>query len=179
MWSIKKLQPFLSAFGNTFLLILLSSSVTFAVSQILNDPQGFEGIKWGTPLHSMKRLSLIDLDERIQTYRFTNNSFQFANTKVESLHLLSIDGKFARVMIRYHGEKTHQGIMQYLTNQYGKVKWRPGSMLRGLTQENTWRGNETEAILNYREHGARGFLMIQSRILAPKFLDLASSDHSH
>ncbi len=178
MCSINKLQRFLSVFGNTLLLVLFSTSVTFAVSPISNDPQGFADIKWGAPLHNMKRLSLIDLDGRIQTYQFTNNSFKFADTKVESFRLLSIDGKFARVMIRYQGEETHQAIMQYLTNQYGKVKRRPGSMLRGLTQENTWRGNETEASLNYREHGARGFLMIQSRILAPKFLDLAS-DHSH
>ena len=126
----------------------------------------------------MKKLSLVAPDGRIQTYQFTNNSSQFANTRVESFRLLSIDGKFARVMIRYHGEKAHQAIMQYLINQYGKINRRPGSMLRGLTQENTWRGSETEANLNYREHGARGFLMIQSRILAPRFLDLAS-DHSH
>ncbi|MEC9005502.1 MAG: hypothetical protein VX564_01070 [Nitrospirota bacterium] len=126
----------------------------------------------------MKGLSLIDLDGRIQAYQFANNSFQFANTTVESLRLLSIDGKFARVMVRYHGKETHQAIIQYLTNKYGKAKRRPGSMLRGLVQENTWRGSETEASLNYREHGARGFIMIQSRILAPKFLDLIS-DHSH
>ena len=175
---MSRLQRLLSAFGNTLLLVFFSTSITFAISPILDDPKGFEGIKWGAPLHSMKGLSLIDLDGRIQAYQFANNSFQFANTTVESLRLLSIDGKFARVMIRYHGEETHQTIMQYLTNQYGKVKRRPGSMLRGLTQENTWRGSETEASLNYRQHGTRGFLMIQSRILAPKFLDL-TSDHSH
>ena len=175
---MNRLQSLLSPFGHILLLVLFSTSITYAITQISNDPQGFDGIKWGTPLHSMKRLSLIDLDGRIQAYEFTNNSFQFANTQVESLRLLAIDGKFARVMIRYHGEETHQTIMQYLTNQYGKVKRRPGSMLRGLTQENTWRGSETEASLNYQQHGTRGFLMIQSRILAPKFLDL-TSDHSH
>ena len=178
MCSINKLQPFLSAFGNTLLLVLLYVSVAFAVSPIKNDPQGFDGIKWGTSLHNMKRLSLIDLDGRIQIYQFTNNSFKFADANVESLRLLSIDDKFARVMIRYQGEENHQAIMQYLTNQYGKVIRKPGSMLRGLTQENTWRGDETEVSFNYREHGARGFLMIQSRVFAPKFLDLAS-DHSH
>ena len=178
MCSMNRIQRLLSTFGNTLLLALFATSITFAISPISNDPQGFEGIKWGTPLHSMKRLSLVDLDDRIQAYQFTNNSFQFAKTRVESLRLLSIDGKFARVMIRYHGEETHQAIMQYLTSQYGEIKRRPGSMLRGLVEENTWRGSETEASLNYREHGARGFLMIQSRILAPKFLDL-TSDHSH
>ena len=178
MCSINKLQQFLSAFCNTLLLVLFFISITFAGSPISNDPQGFAGIKWGASLHNMKRLSLIDLDGQIQTYQFTSNSFEFANAKVESLHLLSIDGKFARVMIRYQGEETHKLIMQYLTNQYGKVRRRPGSMLRGLTQENTWRGNETEVNLNYREHGARGFLMIQRRILAPIFLDL-TSDRAH
>lgn len=166
-------------------LLLISLSLTFltitptlAISPISHDPQGFNEIKWGTPLHTLDRLSLIDLDDRTQTYRFKDGSLKFANTNVESLHLLSIDGKFARVMIRYQGEHTHTAIMQYLTTQFGPVNTTRGSMVRGLNQENTWRGNETEINLNYRGHGERGFILIQSRILAPRFLEM-SSDHSH
>ncbi|MDA0739752.1 MAG: hypothetical protein O2999_14625 [Nitrospirae bacterium] len=151
---------------------------TTAISPIFNDPEGFEGLKWGVPLHTLGHLALVDPDGRIQTYQFKENSLRFADTTVETFRLLSIDHKFARVMIRYHGESTHHAIMKYLTSQYGPVIRRPGSMVRGLNQENTWRGTATEANLNYREHGERGFLMIQSQVLAPRFLDLTSS-HSH
>jgi len=168
----------ISVVFTSLLLVLLTTSPTRAISPILNDPQGFEGIKWGTALHTFSHLSLIDSDDRIQAYQFSEDTLRFANTHVESLRLLTIDGKFARVMIRYQGEDSHHAIMMYLTRKYGPMERRPGSMMRGLNQENTWRGDETEATLNYREHGERGFLMIQSRILAPRFLDM-TSDHSH
>ncbi len=158
-------------------------SVTFvaqtkAISPIFNDPEGFEGLKWGVPLDTLSQLTLVEPDGRIHAYQFKENSLRFADTEVETFRLLTIDHKFARVMIRYHGESTHHAILKYLTSQYGPVIRRPGSMVRGLNQENTWRGTATEANLNYREHGERGFLMIQSQVLAPRFLDLASS-HSH
>ena len=149
-----------------------------AVSPIANDPHGFQGIEWGTPLDTLNSVFLVEPDDRIQWYQFKKNGLQFANTQVESLQLLTIDGKFARVMIRYQGEPTHQAIMKYLSDQYGEIKHRRGSMVRGLNQENTWRGNETEISLNYRGLGERGFILFQSRILAPRFLEMAS-DHSH
>jgi len=51
-------------------------------------------------------------------------------------------------------------------------------MIRGLNQEYSWRLDETEISLSYRGLGERGFLMIQSRVLAPRFLELLS-DHTH
>ena len=168
----------ISIVSTILLLVLFTTHPIQAISPISHDPHGFEGIKWETALHTLPHLSLIDSDDRIQAYQFSEKTLRFANTHVESLRLLTIDGKFARVMIRYHGEGTHHAIMKYLTKNYGPVNHRPGSMLRGLNQENTWRGDETEANLNYREHGERGFLMIQSRILAPRFIDMIS-DHGH
>lgn len=154
--------------------VILTTSLIQAISPISHDPQGFEGIKWETALHTLDHIIFIDSDDRIQSYQFSKDTLEFADTQVESLRLQSIDGKFARVMIRYHGDNTHQAIMTYLIKNYGPVIHKPGSMLRGLTQENTWRGDETEANLNYREHGERGFLMIQSRVLAPRFLEQSS-----
>jgi hypothetical protein len=153
---------------------ILTTSLIQAISPMSADPQGFEGIRWDTELHTLDQLTLVDSDNRIQSYQFSKDTLRFANAQVESLRLLTIDGKFAKVMIRYHGENIHQTIMAYLTKNYGPVIHKPGSMLRGLTQENTWRGDETEANLNYREHGERGFLMIQSRVLAPRFLEQSS-----
>ena len=49
-------------------------------------------------------------------------------------------------------------------------------MIRGLNQEYSWRLEDTEISLSYRELGERGLLTIQSRILAPRFLELLS-DH--
>lgn len=90
----------ISGVFTSLLLVLLATSPTYAISQISNDPQGFEGIKWETALHTLKHLSLIDSDDRIQSYQFSKDTLRFVNTHVESLRLLTIDGKSARVMIR-------------------------------------------------------------------------------
>jgi hypothetical protein len=169
--------PLIIGFASlSFFLLVVDPSQ--AISPIVEDPRGFKGIKWGTNLHTLKHLTLVDPDDRIQAYQFKEDSLQFADTKVETLRLLTIDGKFARVMIRYHGEEAHQAIIKYLSAQYGEIQHRPGSMIRGLNQENTWRGNDTEISINYRGHGEQGFIQIQSRILAPRFLEMIS-DHSH
>ena len=142
---MKSLRLHISVVFTSLLLVLLATSPTRAISPISNDPQGFEGIKWNTALHTLKHLSLIDSDDRIQSYQFSEETLRFANTHVESLRLLTIDGKFARVMIRYQGEDSHQAIMMYLTRQYGPIIRRPGSMVRGLSQENTWRGGRNRS----------------------------------
>ncbi len=81
-------------------------------------------------------------------------------------------------MIRYRNEDTHNRIKQALESEFGKIRHNRGSMIRGLNQEYSWRLEETEISLSYRGLGERGLLMIQSRILAPRFLELLS-EHTH
>jgi len=150
----------------------------YAEGQILTDPNGFSGIQWGEPLTSKTDLLLIDPDERIYTFRYQHSPPKLANITVESIKLLSIDGQFARVMIRYTGDNTHAQIMNYLETKFGRIELMPGAMMRGLNQGYLWRGPHTEISLNYRGLGERGFVMFQSRILAPKFLD-SHTNHSH
>jgi hypothetical protein len=47
----------------------------------------------------------------------------------------------------------------------------PGQMMRGLNQQYTWRGPETEISLTYEANRDRGFVFIESRNLAPRFQD--------
>jgi len=147
-------------------------------SFIQQDPNGFAGIEWGTLLTTRSDLILIDPDDRIESFQFLDPQPHLADIVVESLKLLSIDGQFARVMISYQGNQVHSQIMEYLETRFGEIHLMPGAMMRGLNQGYLWRGANTEISLNYRGLGERGFLMFQSRILAPRFLDVLS-DHSH
>ena len=139
---------------------------------------GFQGIPWGSPLSELTQLTLVDLDGRVKTYAYREHPPLFAQKPVESIKLYTIDGRFARVMIRYRNEKTHSRLKQILESQFGEIRRRPGSMVRGLNQEYSWRLEETEINLSYRGLGERGLIVIQSRILAPRFLELLS-DHTH
>ena len=165
----------LNAFG---IVLFFLPPWAFSERFINKDPKGFAGIEWGESLSARQDLLLIDPDERIHTFQFRDSPPQLANIAVESLKLLSIDGQFARVMIRYHGDGIHTRIMRYLETRFGEIDLMPGSMMRGLNQGYLWRGSDTEISLNYRGLGERGFVMFQSRILAPRFLD-SLSEHSH
>ncbi len=158
--------------------LLTIPQVLRAERLISQDPNGFEGIEWGSSLASQPGLELVEPDDRISTFQFRNTPPRFANIAVESIKLLSIDGQFAKVMIRYQGSQIHKQIMEHLETQFGGLTLMPGSMMRGLNQGYLWRGSNTEINLNYRGLGERGFVTFQSRILAPRFLDNLS-EHSH
>ncbi len=139
---------------------------------------GFQGMPWGSPLSERAQLVLVDPDGRVEMYEYKEDRPHFAQEPVESIKLYAIDGQFARVMIRYRNEATHNRIKQALQSQFGDIRHNPGSMVRGLNQEYSWRLEETEINLSYRGLGERGLIVIQSRILAPRFLELLS-DHTH
>ncbi len=139
---------------------------------------GFQGIPWGSALAELPQLVLVEPDERVDIYAYRKGPPRFANEPVDFIKLYAIDKQFARVMIRYRSEATHNRIKQTLESEFGEIRHNRGSMIRGLNQEYSWRLEETEISLSYRGLGERGLLMIQSRILAPRFLDLLS-DHTH
>ncbi|MCY4613525.1 MAG: hypothetical protein OXB94_07900 [Nitrospira sp.] len=139
---------------------------------------GFQGIPWGSALAELSQFVLVEPDGRVDIYEYKEGPPQFANAPVDFIKLYAIDDQFARVMIRYRNEETHNRIKQALESEFGKIQHNRGSMIRGLNQEYSWRLEETEISMSYRELGERGLLMIQSRILAPRFLDLLS-DHTH
>jgi len=45
-------------------------------------------------------------------------------------------------------------------------------MMRGLNQQFDWRGTETEITLTYEARGERGFISIDSMLLAPRLNEL-------
>ena len=139
---------------------------------------GFQGIPWGSALAELSQLVLVEPDDRVNIYQYKAGPPRFANEPVDFIKLYAIDDQFARVMIRYRSEETHNRIKQALESEYGKIQHNRGAMIRGLNQEYSWRLEETEISLSYRGLGERGLLTIQSRVLAPRFLDLLS-DHTH
>lgn len=157
-------------------MLMLSLSPAFA-APMQNDPEGFQGIPWGTLLKNVQNLVLVDTWEHIEEYQFKGGPPPLGEAPVESVKLSTIEGQFARAMIRYQGEKTHGRIMAYLQAQFGTIQRIPGSMVRGLNQQFNWRGSETEINLTYRAMGEQGYVFIESRTLAARFNDTLP-DHS-
>ena len=143
-----------------------------AAVSMTNDPKGFGNIIWGAALNARADLEPTTQGRNTIEYRFKNTPPSFADSPVESLHLSTVDGQFARVTVRYRGEETHKRILAYLESEFGRMERLPGQMLRGLNQQYNWRGNESEINLTYQAGTERGYLFLDSRTLAPRFNDL-------
>ena len=137
-----------------------------------NDPEGFRGIQWGSPLRDIETLVLVESWQHVREYEFKDGPLHLGNAHLESVKLSSIGGAFARVTIRYQGEETHEQVVAYLQSRFGPIERMPGSMMRGLSQTYTWRGPETQINLTYQGMGTRGFIFIESRTFAARFIDM-------
>lgn len=138
---------------------------------MVNDPKGFNGIPWGASLENRPDLTLVTNAQRIKEYDLKNGPLPLGGVKVEMMRLSTVDGQFARVTIRYRGEDVHAKILAYLQEQYGPLDRTPGQSMRGFNQQYNWRGTDTEVNLTYEGQGERGFLFIESTVLAPRFND--------
>ena len=154
-------------------LLAASAEPAFAIT-MANDPHGFHQLLWGVPLADIPELIVTRTNSHTTDYEFRDHPPRYADIPVESLQLSTVDAQFARVTVRYRGAQTHQQVLQFLERSYGVIDRLPGQMMRGLNQQYTWRGPDTEISLTYEANRDRGFVFIESRNLAPRFQDRIS-----
>ena len=153
------------------LLLCLSRPVPAHAVPMVNDPNGFQSLAWGVALITRPELEITRTGPHVNEYQLKERAPTYAGVQVESLRFLSVDEQFARVTIRYHGDDRHKQILTFLEQQFGSLERTPGQMMRGLNQQYTWRGTDTEINVTYHANTERGFIFIDSRTLAPRFND--------
>jgi len=164
------IQP--SSIGLSLLIMgtLIAAETLWAVP-MMNDPKGFHNIAWGTSLAARQDLEAVQSGAHVTEYRPKTDRSMFAGAEMTRMLYVSIDDQFARVTIRYHGELVHKQVLDFLEAQFGSLQRLPGQMARGLNQQYTWRGSETEINVTYQAGTERGYIFIDSRTLAPRFND--------
>jgi len=160
-----------------FCAYLLQSGTAFSGTPIEQDPKGFFGITWGKPLANRNDLKEIDASNTLHVYTLKHGEPHVEGIPMESVKLYGLEDKYARALFRYKGASTHKSLLEYLEGRFGKSGPSRGGMMRGLNQQYTWRGPETEITITYHGFRERGFLTAESRLLAPRFLDV-HGDHS-
>lgn len=138
---------------------------------MVNDPKGFHGISWGIPLDGRTEFTLVNSAPHIKEYEMKGGTLPLGDAKVETMKFSTFDGKFARVTIRYRGTHVHAQVLAHLQAQYGPLDRTPGQTMRGFNQQYNWRGTDTEVNMTYEGQGERGFVFIESTVLAPRFND--------
>ncbi len=152
-------------------LLLLHSGSLHAGTRIEQDPQGFLGIPWGTSLTDRAELQEIDSIDVVKIFSRKDQSPSLGGILMASMKLYTLEGQYARATFHYEGVQTHHALLEFLQRQFGTLDTVQGGMMRGLNQQYTWRGPETEISLSYHGFRERGFLTAQSRILSPLFFD--------
>ena len=155
------------------MLVLITGEIGLKVRAAeKTELKGFHGIPWGANLAERDDLKLVEKTEHVQSYELKEESTVLGDAKLSMLRFVATDGQFARVAIRYSGETNHAHILRYLQSMFGPTERSPGSMMRGLNQQFTWRSEETEVNLTYQSFQERGNVFIESRTLAPRFNDV-------
>lgn len=161
----------------SFLVFLMLSGTAMSGTPIEQDPNGFFGIQWGNPLANRNDLKEIDVSNTLHVYTLKHGEPHVEGILMESVKLYGVKDQYARALFSYKGAATHKSLLQHLESRFGKSGPSHGGMMRGLNQQYTWRGPETEITITYHGFRERGFLSAESRVLAPRFLDV-HGDHS-
>ncbi|MGE3558524.1 MAG: hypothetical protein AB7J53_06135 [Nitrospira sp.] len=153
------------------LAYLLGSMSTVLAVPIVNDPNGFEDLPWGTIWSQSERFVKIDDTGRIRTYEPNGYTPKLGTTVVDSIRFTTFENKFGRVMIRYSGNETHEHILDYLQSLYGPLDRTPGQIAVGSVKVYAWHGVHTEVTLRFESGLARGIIFFESRTLPEKLVD--------
>lgn len=161
-------------FGPLFTVFVLLGCLAFTASladavPMVNDPKGFEGIPWGATFSETADFVLVEDSTRIKGYELKQGPPPLGPAKVDSMRFLTLNGQFARVVIRYHGDAAHDQIVAYLQSRYGPLDRTPGQMAKGVVQQLNWLGDESEILLTYEKMSNRGIIFFEHRPSALKF----------
>ena len=154
------------------LLLGLLAALPASGVRMANDPKGFHGIAWGTPLAEHPDFSLVAPGDRITEYELKTDPALLGPVEVDSVRFVTLNGKFARVKARYKGSAVHEQLLAYFQTLYGPLDKTPGQTMVGPNEQYTWRGTVTEVNVTYQSGMERGFVFIESYALAQKFNEL-------
>jgi hypothetical protein len=157
------------------ILCLLDSSPSAFGVPIVNDPNGFEDIPWGTILSEGERFAKIEDAGRLQIYERNGRPPLLGTTEVDSIRFTTFEKKFGRVTVRYRGEETHEKILTYLQSTYGPLDRTPGQIAVGPVKVYAWHGFLTEVTLRFEAGPDRGIIFFESLTLPEKLLDGTSA----
>ncbi len=77
------------------------------------------------------------------------------------MRFMPIDGKFAWVIVKYHGSDTHRRVVEYLQARFGPLDATPGQIAGGAFQEYVWQGDESQSSLTYNTRRDLGVIFLK------------------
>lgn len=161
--------------ATALMLCLFSSAIPVLGALIVNDPDGFGNIPWGTILSETEHFAKIEDSGRVQVYEQIGRTPLLGPVTVDSVRWTTFEKKFGRVTIRYSGQDAHEAILTYLQSTYGPLDQTPGQITIGPVKVYTWRGVSTDVTLRFDAKLDHGIIFFESRTLPEKPVDETSA----
>jgi hypothetical protein len=162
-----------------FLAVVISCVLPTATSSLavplLNDPNGFEDIPWGTSLAEMEQFARVEDAGRLEIYEQTKQAPALGTIPIDSIRFTTFEKKFGRVTVRYNGSETHERVLTYLQSKYGPLDRTPGQITVGSVKVYVWHGFHTEVALRFETGADRGIIFFESLTLPEKLSDGTSA----
>lgn len=152
------------------LCLILQSNPVPAVP-IEEDPNGFEGIPWGTILSDKDNFLKVEDTGDTQTFERKDRPPALGTTPVDTIRFLTFHNRFGRVTVRYSGQSTHEAIIAHLESTYGQLDRTPGQIAVGPVKVYAWHGFNTEITLRFETRIERGIIFFESRTLPERWSD--------
>ena len=157
------------------ILCVLHAATPALAVPLVNDPNGFEDIHWGTSLAEMEQFARVEDAGRLAIYEQIKQAPALGTIPVDSIRFTTFERKFGRVTVRYSGSAAHERILTYLQSKYGPLDRTPGQITVGPVKVYVWHGFHTEVALRFETGTDRGIIFFESLTLPEKLLDGTSA----
>jgi len=155
-------------------LSLLAIGLSIApagAAKIPDDPGGFNGYTWGTPLAQfpafklIKNLGSTDFVKDIGVYENPGETLTLNEVSLATINYRFVENQLESISLRYTGRENRDKLVRWLEEHYGKLTSHERKMVNAIL----WYGDKTTINLKYDVVTQQGTLYFLSQSLSHRF----------
>jgi hypothetical protein len=136
-----------------------------------DDPKGFNGYTWGSPLSKYPAMKLIkdlggtDFVAKTGVFKIPGESLTISGVAFTEIWYRFLDEQLESVQLHFEGVENRDKLMHWLEEQYGRIPVNE----RRKASSIQWFGEATTATLKYEPSTKKGDLIFMSQVLNHRF----------
>ena len=159
------------ALAVALILVMGASIAPAGAAKIPDDPGGFNGYTWGTPLAKfpgfklVKDLGSTDFVKDIGVYENPGETLTLNEVPLATIRYRFVENQVESISLRYTGRENRDRLARWLEEQYGKLTSHERKMVNAIL----WYGDKTTINLKYDVRTHEGMLYFLSQALNHRF----------
>jgi hypothetical protein len=156
------------------LACLLAIGFTADAARIKEDPDGFNGHRWGAPLATypsfkqLQDLGSTDFVAKAGVYENPGEVLTLNDVPIKAVRYRFINEQMESIHLRYEGRDNRERLIAWLEERFGKLSTFERKMLNSVQ----WFGDKTTVTLTYNPRTQEGGLWFMSQALNHLFNDI-------